>query len=276
MVERAKTSDFYFSPESELWKINRWKIIGYAGGQRASLLQLAHPLVAQGIYEWSDISKDPLRRLKEIGRIMSSLTFGTREEVLENARHINNTHKLVKGTLKQDIGIYKTGTPYDASDPKLIDWVWRTLVDTSLLVHQKFVGRVPDHEKELYYQEMKKLLALLGGIPQEAPTSIKDFFQSMRDMFNNGNLVVSQEAKTLVPFVRLDQLPNLKIPSSITFGVAIGLLPESIRSQYGFSWNTRKQTLLDTTAATSRLVYPHILPDRVRFFARYRNARKKS
>ena len=59
-----------------------------AGWGRAILLQLAHPLVAQGVADHSGFAADRrgrVRRLQRTLRAMLALTFGTAEEVAEAA-----------------------------------------------------------------------------------------------------------------------------------------------------------------------------------------------
>lgn len=275
MVERYQSPDFYFSPESKLWEINRERAIPIFGGQATILKQLAHPLIAQAISEHSNFKEKPLENLIHTRIIFSKLIFGTKEEVSDAARTINNAHNSVKGNLRQNSGIYNAGTKYDAKNPELLMWVWATLVDTSLVVYDKFVRHLAHDEKEQFYKDSKRILPLLGGKPQEAPSSVKDFSNYMEEMVNDGKVKVGREAKELAPYIMLKQFPKIKPYSLFMSQIAIGLLPETIRNQYGFSWNPLQQSFLDTTAAASRLVYPHILPERVRFFARYRNARKK-
>jgi len=274
MSERLKSSDFYFSPDSKLWEINRERAILVFGGQRALLMQLAHPLVCQGVSEHSNFKEDPLSRLTHTRKLVSTLMFGTREDVLDAARTINIAHRPVKGNLKQDSGNYKAGTAYDVKTPELIMWVWATLTDTRLVVYDKFVRPLADHEKEQFYQESKEILPLLGEKPQEIPSSVKDFSDYMKRMVHEGKVVVGQEARKLAPYIMLKKFPPAKPLSFFISQVTIGLLPETIRNQYGFSWSPQKQTFLDTTAALSRRVYPSI-PDRFRFSSGYRNARKR-
>ena len=274
MLERPKSSEFYFSPDSKLWEINRERAILVFGTQRALLMQLAHPLVCQGVSEHSNFKEDPLSRLTHTRIAVSTLMFGTRDEVLETARRINNAHKSVNGELKQNDGIYKAGTAYDAKDPDLTMWVWATLIDTRIVVYDKFVRPLAHDEKEQFYQESKEILPLLGGKPQETPSSVKDFSNYMEEMVNDGKVVVGQEARKLAPHIMLKKFSPAKPLALFMSTIAIGLLPETIRNQYGFSWNPLKQTFLDTTAAVSRLTYPHI-PDSLRFSSGYRNALKK-
>ena len=274
MSERPKSSDFYFSPDSKLWEISRERA-SLLGTQRTILMQLAHPLITQAISEHSNFKEDPLRRLTHTRTLISSLIFGTREDVLAAARTINNAHKSVKGDLKQDNGMYKAGTAYNAKSPELTMWTWATLIDTRIVVYDKFVRPLAHDEKEQFYEESKGILPLLGGKPQEAPSSAHDFSDYMKDIVHEGKVVVGPEARQLAPYILLKQFPPAKPLALFMSTIAIGLLPETIRNQYGFSWNPIKQTILDTTASVSRLAYQHILPDKIRFSSGYRNALKK-
>ncbi|WP_284466888.1 oxygenase MpaB family protein [Actinomadura madurae] len=51
-----------------------------AAGGAASLLQTAHPKVAQGVYDHSYTADDPLRRLRNTMGWLYAVQFGTREE----------------------------------------------------------------------------------------------------------------------------------------------------------------------------------------------------
>lgn len=274
MVERRQSPEFYFPPDSKLWEINRERALLLFGAQRALLMQLAHPLVCQGVLEHSNFKKNPLSRLTHTRIAISTLMFGTREEVLDTARQINNAHKPVNGNLKQDNAIYKAGTTYDARNPDLTTWVWATLTDTRLVVYEKFVRPLAHDEKEQFYQESKGILPLLGGNPQETPSSVKDFSNYMEEMVNDGKVVVGEVARELSPYIMFKQFPPAKPFSFFMSQIAIGLLPETIRNQYGFRWNPQKQTFLDATVAVSRRLHP-LIPANFRFSSGYRNARKK-
>lgn len=276
MLEKytSSESDFYFSPDSIIWKVNRERILVLCGGQRTLLMQLAHPLVAQAISDHSSFKKNPLERLKHTRELMSTLMFGTKEEVFEAARKINNAHKPVKGNLEQAIGAHDAGTPYNAKNPELTMWVWATFTDSSLVVYDKFVGRLRDNEREKFYQEAKRVLPLLGGKPKEAPSTVKEFSGYMEEMIQTGEVAVSQKAKDLAPYLMLKKSFPTKILTPPLSLITAGLLQEELRSQYGFRWNPAEQKLLDIIAAISRQVYPYI-PDELRFSPKYLKSRKR-
>ena len=48
-------------------------------------------------------------------------------------------HGRVRGLLPAAVGRFPAGTPYDAMDSELRLWVHVTLIDTGLVVYQRFV-----------------------------------------------------------------------------------------------------------------------------------------
>src|SRR5215468_10793526 len=86
------------------WKLHR-EVVLLAGWGRAILLQLAHPLVAQGVADHSEFAAEPwgrVDRLKRTLRAMLALTFGTPEEIAVTAAGINRIHDRVHGRLGQE------------------------------------------------------------------------------------------------------------------------------------------------------------------------------
>src|SRR5215468_7746642 len=109
------------------------------GGGRALLLEIAHPLVAEGVANHSRFREDPLGRLQRTLDALAAIAFGPRAEALAAARGVERAHRHVRGRLAAAAGRYAAGTPYDGRDPELMLWVWGTLVDTALELTARFV-----------------------------------------------------------------------------------------------------------------------------------------
>src|SRR5574340_540535 len=110
-----------YGPGSTAWKIGR-EVAVLLGGSRAVLMQLAHPLVAMGVYTHSSYMSDPFGRAERTLMHGEYLTFGSR---------------------------------YDARNPELLLWVHATLVDTLLVCYQLFLGPLSYEEQDDYYQHSK-------------------------------------------------------------------------------------------------------------------------
>lgn len=190
-MKKAQLSDF----TNKVHEINRENILTLLGGQRALLMQVAHPLVGQGVLDHSSVRVDPLRRLQRTVTLFQTLIFGTQEEIDAVAEKINRAHKFVKGNLNQTTGTHQAGISYSAHDPQLLLWVWATLVDTHIVVFDKFIRHLSETEKETYYQQSKKILPPLGGRIEDTPRTYKNFASYMQAMYKSGNVQVSEEIK---------------------------------------------------------------------------------
>jgi uncharacterized protein (DUF2236 family) len=269
---RVNNSPFYFSPASTLWKVNREQIL-LLGGARALLLQVAHPLVAEAVYDHSYVFKKPIKRLLRTLELTLALVFGTRDEVLNAARTINHTHHPVKGVLSESIGQYPKGTPYDAHDPELTLWVYATLVEGALSGYERFVGPLTDAQKESFFTDSMELVSLLGIKNTYLPSSYNDLCIYMEDMIESGRVVVSRKAREIAPFVMAETYPILKPLTLPPSRITVGLLPPTLRAQYGFTLSRWEAKALDAFCAWTQRSVP-FLPSTVRYVWPYRRARK--
>src|SRR5262245_50678215 len=135
---------------SVTWKLHA-EIVLLAGWGRAILLQLAHPLIAQGVAEHSAFSTERWGRARRLAQTLSAmltLTFGPPEEVQRVARNINGIHDRVHGELPARAGVFAAHTSYSAHDPALLTWVHATLLDSFLLTYERFVGPLGAEERD--------------------------------------------------------------------------------------------------------------------------------
>ena len=191
----SRPTDFYFSPTGKVHKLHRERLLILFGGQRALLMQIAHPLVAQGVLDYSSVRRDPFKRLNRTLQLTQSFIFGTNEEVAQAAAKINRVHKAVKGNLPQTVGAHHAGVSYHALDAELLMWVWATFADTDVLVYETFIEPLTAAEKESYYQEYKKLLPPLGGKVEMTPEKFKDLTTYINRMYKSKKVMVGEEVK---------------------------------------------------------------------------------
>ena len=113
-------------------RINAERLV-LLGWTRAILLQLAHPLIAAGVYDHSSFRAAPFAaasRLHATIRAMLTLSFGTDAE-REHALHgIRTIHTRVNGHLRHAVGVFPAGARYSAEDPALVLWVHLTLIES--------------------------------------------------------------------------------------------------------------------------------------------------
>ena len=71
-------------------------------------------------------------------------------------------HARVHGVTTEPLGPFPAGTPYSATDPRLMLWVHATLVHVSLELYQRHVRRASAREEERYYREMAVVAQIFG------------------------------------------------------------------------------------------------------------------
>src|SRR5574341_667305 len=113
---RLQSGEQLFTPNDVSWRVNRELVLMLAGS-RALLLEIAHPLVAEGVARHSDFRRRPLKRLLGTMQAMSQFAFGKVSDAHSAARQVNRCHLEVRGNLTTDAGDWHAGMQYDANNP---------------------------------------------------------------------------------------------------------------------------------------------------------------
>jgi uncharacterized protein (DUF2236 family) len=246
-----------------MWRVSRESVL-LVGGRSSLLMQLAHPLVAAGVGEHSRYRTEPLRRLRRTMDAMHEIVFGDKDAALARVEAINAIHDRVQG-------IAPDGRAYGARDPRLLLWVYATLVDASLSVYEAFVRRLTPVESAMYYEE-SKVVAGLFGIPQETiPSSVADLRAWMDERIASGEVAVTPGARDLAePLLRPIRLMPRRA-ANVTALMTSALLPEPIRSGYGLSAGPLPDLALAAAGRAFRSARPFI-PDALTTFPSARRA----
>ncbi len=255
----------YFTDDSMMRRINRETVVGIAG-MRSLLMQAAHPVAFAGFFEATTMLAEPYPRLERTARVLTAIAFGTKAEADRATAPVRRIHAKVRGALKEPAGRFPAGTPWRADDPELLLWIIATLVDSNLLVYQRYVRPLSRDEQERYWQDFR-LMSKLFGLPYEdTPEDIDAFEEYMASMLASGDLDVGDKARELGvqivmrPPVPLHLRPLLEFANQIT----IGLLPADIRRMYGFRWDPVRGVALRANAEyLKRFVIP-VLPEKLR------------
>lgn len=264
----------FFSPDSLTFRINREAVL-LLGGSRALLMQIAHPLVAQGVADHSSFQKDPLGRLLRTLFTMLDILFGTEEEATRASAYIARRHQKVKGKLKESAGSYRRGTQYFAEDPELLLWVYATLHDTSIYAYELFVRELTEEEKETYYRESRRVAPLLRIPEKILPTSQKAFEQYLEKMLHSNQIAVSPTGKALADAILHPKL--LLVPRHLFEPhrfLTIGMLPPVLKEKFGFTWTPLHQLAFEAAATAIRKTLP-FLPRHLRYLPQSHRARRR-
>jgi uncharacterized protein (DUF2236 family) len=95
----------------------------------------------------------------------------------------------------------------------------------------------------------------------------------MEDMIASGRVIVSRKARETAPFIMAETYPILKPFTLPPSRITVGLLPPTLRQQYGYQFSRWEQKALDAFCAWTRRTVP-FLPAQVRYVWPYLRARK--
>ena len=242
------------------------------GGGRALLMQIAHPDVARGVAEHSRFREERFGRLLRTLRPMFAIAFGTREQALKAVTTINRIHEGVVGPSAGSGQTPSAGSGqapsagsgrepgYRASDPALLLWVLATLIDTGLVMYERFVRPLARDETQAYYEDMRRFGLLFGLAPEQMPSTVEDLRAYVEDM--SASLRVSDEAREIASAL-FDSGLLLTPATAPMRQLTAGLLHPALRDQFGLSWGSGRERALQAFAKTSRVVVPR-LPRRLR------------
>jgi len=261
-----------------VWKLHR-EVVLLAGWGRAILLQISHPLVAQGVADHSGFAAERWARVGRLKRTigaMLALTFGTPEESAEAAAGINRIHDRVHGRLPQPAGAFASGSAYSAHDPALLAWVHVTLVDTFLLTYERFVGPLTPAKRDRYCLEATLSAPLLGIPPDSLPRSAAELSAYMDRMLASDEIAVTDTARRLADEIVGRALPWPARPLlSLARLTTVGLLPGATREAYGFEWTPRQERALRLLSGSVRRGIV-VAPPLIRWWPAARRARRRS
>jgi uncharacterized protein (DUF2236 family) len=240
-------------------------------GPRALLLQIAHPSVAAGVDEHSDFRADPWRRLDGTLRSYLRIIYGSTTAARAEIRRLNALHRGIKGA------------GYAARDPDLALWVHATLVDSTIVAYDAWIEPLPRADAEQFYEETKPI-ARAFGIPEALlPGDLTAFEAYLTAMHAaDGPVHVSDTARELASVILNPPLPGVLAIVPVDPGVyawtlwpAIGLLPPSIRAEYGLAWGTGERLIANWLVAGWRAWRP-ILPTGFRWMPQALAADRRS
>jgi uncharacterized protein (DUF2236 family) len=225
----------YFDNDSMIRRLHRERALALSG-PRALLMQAAHPLAVAGLLAHSGALDDPYVRLARTAEVMNVITFGARRDAERLTRRVRAMHGSISGKLPETVGRYPAGTPYRADDPELLLWILYTLVDSTEVVYQTYVGRLRADDREALWKDYRLVGRLFGLRPGDLPRSAKDLRAYGRQMLTGDALQVGDWARRRAREIVLEPpVPDLARPLLATVNfITIALLPDRIREQYGF------------------------------------------
>ncbi len=258
-----------YGPKSEAWRLNREAMLLLAAGPRALLLQLAHPLVAEGVDQHSDFRADPWKRLAGTLRSYLAIVYGSTRTARAEIRRLNALHRTINGPVRDQAARERHGAAYQARDPELSMWVHATLVDSTIVAADAWLEPVSHERRQRYYEETRPIGRAFGIPDALLPADVDAFDEYVaRMLVPGGPIEPSATARSLARWVLRPPLgpvvPALGwVPPPLYAWVlwpSVGLLPARVREGYGLRWGPLEQAVSRGLVAGFRLWRPAIPP----------------
>jgi uncharacterized protein (DUF2236 family) len=254
-----------FGPDSVTWRVAREPFL-LVGGGRALLMQVANPLVAQGVVDHSGYEHDPFGRLARTVRWLVAVTFGTNAEAAAASQRVMQVHAGVRGSLGAANGApgMPPGTPYSATDPELSRWVLATIMDSMLAGYAAMVGPLPADDADRFVREWR-VVAPLVGVPADTHTwadarLLRAYVDA--ELARLHPVAASRDAAYVVLRPPLPSRALRPVTAQLAF-LTTGLLPASLRHAYGLRWTPLHTAAHGATCTAMRQMH-RVLPRRLR------------
>lgn len=253
----------FYGPDSMMWRINREAVL-LGAGPAALLLQVAHPLIAEGVARHSSFEQDPWHRLHGTIRTTMDLVFGDGVVATRAVRRLNSVHAGVRGDVLDDEA-RRVARAYRALDPALLLWVQATLIVTSVAAYQRWVAPLSAEEREQFWQEARAVGVRLGIPLSLSPAdwpALETYW--VRMLADDGPVHVTPTARRLARLIVRPPFPFVPGPLvDLAALPGLALLPPRIRSEFDITWGEPKAALAGLIGTTVRL-WTRIVPRRLR------------
>jgi uncharacterized protein (DUF2236 family) len=256
-----------------MWRINREAVL-LGAGPAALLLQIAHPLVAEGVAHHSDFHGDPFGRLRRTLNTTMDLVFGDGPTADRAVKRLNGVHATVRGEVTTaEAADATSASSYRAMDPELLLWVQATLIVTSIAGYQRWVGPLTDDERERFWQEARSVGWRIGIPLDRSPESWPAFERYWdRMLAEDGPVQVTPTARALAPMIIRPPLPH--VPTSAIDALVLpglGLVPPRIRDAFGIDWSPARQRSSELLGSAVR-AWTSVVPASLRSMPQAREA----
>ncbi len=133
-------------------------------------------------------------------------------------------------------------------------WVHATLLDSIPLIYDRLVRPLTTAERDEYCAEAASVAIDLGAREHEVPRTWGALRAYLDRTYASGSIAVSAQARELASAVLAPPFAIAVAPAAwLNRLITIGLLPDRIRTEYGFSWNARRERALARVASLVRI-----------------------
>ena len=221
----VRSANALYPPDSVIWRVHGDVTTMMIGGVTALLLQMLHPAALAGVWDHSTFKSDMLGRLRRTARFMAVTTYGERAAAEAAIAKVREVHLGVNGTLPD-------GTPYAASDPRLLAWVHVCEVIGFLDAWIRYGERgMSLADQDTYVAQAGLVATALGCDPvphtrREADALIADF---------RAELSVNARTRKVARMVLTQPAPSLSFApvQTMLMHAAVDLMPPWAKAMHG-------------------------------------------
>ncbi|MFJ3032855.1 oxygenase MpaB family protein [Curtobacterium pusillum] len=209
-----------------------------AAGGRAILLQIADPVVAAGVRRHSDFARRPQQRLAHTLMFVYAVVVGTDDDAAIAASFVNRAHRPVAG----------------ADEVDRQRWVAATLYDSAMRAHELFGDPVDGRRAQAVLDAYAPIGTALRVPADRWPSTVAAFERYWDAELER--LEVTDDARGVVRDLLHPRFAPLWVRAAMPLVriVTVGMLPDAVRSQYGFAWGPRERRRFRRTVRLVRVV----------------------
>jgi uncharacterized protein (DUF2236 family) len=248
----------YFPQGSMLRKVQRERAVGLLYGQRALGIGAIDPRNFMGTLLHDRSADRPFHRLVATAKMFEAIFFGSRDKADRILEAVHRMHSQVQGTLPEDAGRFKAGTPYAAHDPELMLWTIAPAAESAVYFYELFVRELSQTELDEFWADYVRFGELFGMPASVAPTSWHGLREYVDAKVNGPDAYLTDEARVIGRAVMLD-IPTSAArrgPMQAHNLVMRGSLPPRIRELYGLRWTPADALAFRATVTAARAARP--------------------
>lgn len=147
---------------------------------------------------------------------------------------------------------------YSALDPELLLWVYATLIDSLMFIHDEILPPLGEEKWARLYDEGRPFAYLFGVPDAVLPPTLDAFRSYVRGMVNT--IKVTDTAREMARAVIRSPHPVFGVSNTV---LAAGTVPDPLREAFGLPWNGAVRAGYALGMGFLRVTVP-LLPGRIR------------
>jgi uncharacterized protein (DUF2236 family) len=220
----VRSNQALFKPGSAIWRVHGDVTTMMIGGIAALLLQMLHPAVLAGVWEFSAFRDDLIGRLRRTARFIAVTTYADEDAALAVIARVKAIHREVRGRLPD-------GSPYAADDPDLLAWVHACEAQCFLEAWLRYGNPgMSLRDQDRYVAESGRVALMLGADPvPETRAEVAAMIEATRPRLRSDERTEAVRQIVIAPPAPKFSTPVQRVLSD----AAIGLLPVWAREMHG-------------------------------------------